>query len=71
MSALQTGGKIVEGVRGGLKDVYVGRFKDGLSEDDSILDTWQIRNTNAALLMAALQALSSRSEIKGFAGLIR
>jgi hypothetical protein len=54
------------GARGGLEDVYVGRFKDGLSEDDSILEARQVRNTNAALYGWQLFRLSPAGQKKMF-----
>jgi hypothetical protein len=60
------------GARGGLEDeFYGGRFKDGLSEDDSIFGRLASpQHQQGIIRMAALQAVSSRSDntVKGFAG---
>ncbi len=53
-----------EGGGGGLEDeIHAGRFKDGLLEDNSMWDVWQVRNTPQHLQVAASGGLQSRSDI--------
>jgi hypothetical protein len=58
VSALQAGGKMVWGAKGaGLEDeIHRGRFKGGMSEDDSIWDAWQVRSIAGGSFSAVYEA---------------